>query len=138
MAEINPNPYKDGDPLGPTGRITAIFHSLSDLKAALTDAKNAGFTGDQTAVFVGAEGAIQLDASGVIRNIEALKMFQNALCDEEELFIEFNEALTRGEAVVSIFVDNDELKKTTIVDLLKSHNARKINYWGKWQFVGLG
>ena len=138
MAEINPDPYKDGDLLGPVGRITAIFSSPADLKAALSDVKNAGFNHNDTAVFVGAEGAIQLDASGTIRDIAGLKMFQNAVCDEGQLFDDFEQALQRGGAVVAIAVADDENKKKPLAMLLKSHNARKINYWGKWQYEGLG
>ncbi|HLX65189.1 MAG TPA: hypothetical protein VKX17_28230 [Planctomycetota bacterium] len=93
MAEINPDPYKAGDPLGPIGRVTAIFSSLADLKSALPAIKNAGIKGDDTAVFIGAEGAVQLDASGEIRDIAGLKMFQNAVCDEAQLFEEFEQAL---------------------------------------------
>lgn len=138
MAEINPDPYKGGDPLAPTGRLTAIFSSIADLKAALSEVKNAGFKGSDTAVFIGAEGAIQLDASGEIRDIAGLKMFQNAVCDEAELFGEFEKALQQGGAVVAIAVADDESKKKPLVALLKAHNARKINYWGKWQNEGLG
>ena len=138
MAEINPDPYKDGDPLGPTGRLTAIFSSLPDLKAALYELKDAGFKGEDTAIFIGAEGAIQLDASGQIRDIAGLKVFQNAVCDEAELYADFEQALKRGGAVVAISVDDDETKKQPLVTLLKSHHASKINYWGKWQNVGLG
>jgi len=138
MAELNPDPYKDGDPLGPTGRITGIFSSMSDLKAALADMKSSGCKNTDTAVFVGAAGAIQLDAGGEIRDIEGLKMFQNAVCDETEMFAEFEQALKKGEAVVAVSLKGDESKKAPLAEILKSHHARKINYWGKWQYEKLG
>ena len=138
MAELNPDPYKDGDPLGATGRVTAIFSTMADLKAALSDVKSAGFKSEDTAVFSGATGEIQLDITGQIRNIEGLKIFQNALCDEQDIYEEFERALKVGETVVAISVKDDKGKKEPLAALLKSHHARKINYWGKWQNEGLG
>jgi len=138
MVEINPDPYKAGDPLGPTGRVTAIFNSLVDLNATLTGLKNAGFSSVDTAVFIGVEGSKQIDGGGEIRHIEGLKIFQNAVCDEGQLFDEFEHALQSGGAVVAVVIEDDETKKKSLVALLKSHNARKINYWGKWHYEGLG
>ena len=138
MAALNPNPYIDGDPLGPTGRITAIFDSQSELVNVIQELDRSGYRGKDAAVFVGPEAVEQFDAQGKNRGIEGVKVFQNAVCDELDLFDQFEAALKTGGAVVAIRTGDDEEKKKTVVDLLKAHNARKINYWGKWHFDGLG
>lgn len=132
MAELNPNPYKDGDPLGPTGRITAIFGSLKDLNEAIPELETLNYRGDDLAIFVGKQAEINLDAKGQFRDIVGLKLFQNAVCDEMEMYEQFQKALETGGAVVAVRTGDDEPKKVKVVDVLKSHNARKVNYWGTW------
>ena len=138
MAQINPNPYKDGDPLGPTGRITAIFDSFVSVNELIPALERAGYRGDDAAVFLGKEAEFKLDAQGVRRDIVGLKMFQNAVCDEEELFDQFKQALEHGGAVVAIKTGNDEERKKEVTQMLKQHQARKINYWGSWHYDKLG
>ena len=47
MPDINPNPYKDGDPLAPTGRVTAIFDSFFDFRSATPQLEAIGFKGER-------------------------------------------------------------------------------------------
>lgn len=137
MLEINPDPYKDGDPLGPTGRMTAIFDSLADLKAAIPEVEAEGFKGEDFAIYLGVEAAVKFDSRGKFRDIAGLKIFQNAVCDEMELFEQFEDALFHGGAVVAIRTGDDNLKKDLIIAILKAHHARKVNYWGKWHYEAL-
>ncbi len=137
MPEFNPNPYKDGDPLGPTGRMTAIFDSLPDLKAAIPEVEAEGYKGEDFAIFLGLEAAVKFDSHGQFRDIAGLKLFQNAVCDEMELFEQFEQALLHGGAVVAIRTGDDDLKKNVVVATLKAHNARKVNYWGTWHYDAL-
>jgi hypothetical protein len=138
MAQLNPDPYKEGDPIAPTGRVTAIFDSISNLKAALPVLQDGGFTGEDNAIFIGEEGRTQLDASGKYHHFEALRAFQYAVSDEAEMFNQFEAALKQGGAVVAILTGDDEAKKTKATELLKANGARKINYWGKWTNEALG
>ena len=138
MAEINIDPYKEGDPLGPTGRVTAIFDAIDDLKAALPDLSKAGFHGSDCAVFIGEQGSLLLDKSGEHRDIVGLRIFQNAVCDEGVLFEQFEATLAKGGAIVAVLTNDNEEKKNSVTAILKSHRARKINYWGTLHFDALG
>jgi len=130
---VNPDPHADGFQLQPTNRITAIVDSLDDVLTAVECLKQAGFSDEDLAVFIGRDGLAKLDLHGeghgilgrVVRAADSLTSNQQANQEAEN-------ALNAGHIYVTVLTDGSDEQKTTAERVLKAHNANNCRYYGRW------
>jgi hypothetical protein len=131
--KVNPDPHADGFTPQPIRSVTARVDDLGDLIAAIRALKAAGFSEDDTSVFIGEEGLSKLDLHGenhgmLARAIRALE----SLTAEERANLECETALKEGCLFVSISTDGSDKQKATVDQILKDHNARDLKFFGRW------
>jgi hypothetical protein len=131
---VNLDPHAEGYRFNPMHRVTAMFESRGQVKPVLEPLHGAGFGDDKIEVFVGREGVEKLDLEGSHHGkvIHFLREAQLATADEEYLFRELDQAVRGGGAVIGIVTDGDEARKKQAVEILKSHGAHEVYYWGQW------
>ena len=135
MANINPDPHDYGYAFIPLNRVTALFSSSDDARAAVKELHAMGFGPKTLDVFVGKEGAAALDLSAeghgvvmrVLRNVEAL-MVQIAGDSHQRA----DATLNTGGVAIAVLMDGKEAMKKTVGTLLKRHRAEVVRYWSRW------
>jgi hypothetical protein len=135
MANINPDPHEYGYAFIPLNRVTALFSSSDDARAAVKELHTLGFGPQTLDVFVGEQGAAALDLSGeghgtvtrILRNFEAL-IVQIAGDSHKKA----DAALNTGAVAVAVLMDGKEAMKEGVATLLKRHRAEVIRYWSRW------
>jgi len=106
---------------------------LGDLIAAIRALEAAGFSEDDTSVFIGEEGLSKLDLHGdnhgmLARAIRALE----SLTAEERSNLDCETALKEGCLFVCVSTDGSDKQKATVDQILKDHNARNLKFFGRW------
>jgi hypothetical protein len=135
MADINPDPHEYGYAFIPLNRVTALFASSDDARAAVKGLHTLGFGPQTLDVFVGEQGAAALDLPGedhgtvtrILRNFEAL-MVQMAGDSHKRA----DAALNAGGVAIAVLMDGKEKMKEEVARLLKRHRAEVIRYWSRW------
>jgi len=135
MANINSDPHDYGYAFIPLNRVTALFSSSDDARAAVKELQALGFGPQTLDVFVGKEGAVALDLSGeghgvvtrLLRNFEALMV---PIAGDSHQRAEV--ALNTGGVAIAVLMDGKEAMKTTVGTLLKRHRAEVVRYWSRW------
>jgi len=140
MANINPDPHRYGYVFVPLNRITALFSSDADAKAAVGELKVLGIDAGAIDVFIGEDGANALDLAGfehgavvrMLRNLESLtvQIAEHTTQDAER-------TLRTGGIAIAILMDQRESMKDDIAAVLRRHDARAIRYWGRWTIEAL-
>jgi hypothetical protein len=140
VANINPDPHRYGYVFVPLNRVTALFESGADAKAAVGEVQALGIDARAIDVFVGEDGAAALDLEGLehgsvirtLRNLESL-MVQIA----EQTTDDAEQTLKSGGIAVAILMDERESLKDEVAAVLRRHEARAIRYWGRWTIEAL-
>ena len=135
MADINPDPHDYGYAFIPLNRITALFSSSDDARAAVKELHTLGFGPKTLDVFVGEQGAEALDLSGeghgtvtrILRNFEAL-MVQMAGDSHKRV----DAALKTGGVALAVLMDGKEAMKDEVATLVKRQRGKVIRYWSRW------
>jgi hypothetical protein len=131
--KVNPDPHADGFTPQPIRSVTARVDDLGDLIAAIRALEAAGFSEDDTSVFMGEEGLSKLDLHGenhgmLARAIRALE----SLTAEERANLDCETALKEGCLFVCVSTDGSDKQKATVDQILKDHNARNLKFFGRW------
>ena len=131
--KVNPDPHADGFTPQPIRSVTARVDDLGDLIAAIRALEAAGFSEDDTPVFIGEEGLSKLDLHGenhgmLARAVRALE----SLTAEERANLECETALKEGCLFVCVSTDGSDKQKATVDQILKDHNARNLRFFGRW------
>jgi hypothetical protein len=131
--KVNPDPHADGFTPQPIRSVTARVDDLGDLIAAIRALKAAGFSEDDTSVFIGEEGLSKLDLHGehhgmLARAIRTLE----SLTAEEQANLECETALKEGCLFVCVSTDGSDKQKADVNQILKGHNARNLRFFGRW------
>jgi hypothetical protein len=140
VANINPDPHRYGYVFVPLNRVTALFSSAVDAKAAVGELKSLGIAAEAIDVFIGDEGAAALDLTGfghgsvvrTLRNLESLTV-QIA----EQTANDAERTLKTGGIAIAILMDDRESMKDDVAALLRRHHAAAIRYWGRWTIEAL-
>ena len=140
MANINPDPHRYGYVFVPLNRVTALFSSDADAKAAVGEVKALGIEATAIDVFIGEDGAAALDLTGLehgtvvrtLRNLESLTV-QIA----EQTTHDAEKTLRTGGIAIAILMDQHESMKDDVAAVLRRHRARAIRYWGRWTIEAL-
>jgi hypothetical protein len=131
--KVNPDPHAEGFTPQPILSVTARLDDLGDVIAAIRALKAAGFSDDDTSVFMGEEGLSKLDLHGenhgmLARAVRALE----SLTAEERVNLDCEAALKEGCIFVCVSTDGSDKQKATVNQILKDHNARNLSFFGRW------
>ena len=118
MANINPDPHRYGYVFVPLNRVTALFSSDADAKAAVGEVKALGIEATAIDVFIGEDGAAALDLTGLEHGTVV-------------------RTLRTGGIAIAILMDQRESMKDDVAAVLRRHRAWAIRYWGRWTIEGL-
>lgn len=140
MANINPDPHLYGYAFVPHNRVTALFASDTDARAAVGQLRALPIDASAIDVFIGEDGAAALDLEALdrgivvrtLRNIESL-MVQIADHSKDDA----DATLKAGGIAVAILMDERESMKDDVAAVLRRHGARSIRYWGRWTIEAL-
>jgi hypothetical protein len=140
MANINPDPHEYGYVFIPLNRITSLFASRDDARAAVNEVCSIGFLPQNIDVFVGSEGAATLDLSGAahgaaIRRVRDFEAFMVGAAGDAHQ--RADTALKAGGVAIAILMDGNEARKTDLAALLRRHHATVVRYWGRWTIESL-
>ena len=131
MVTVNPEQKQIGK-YDPIHRVTAVFKTREALSPILEALHQAGFGEEKIDLFIGEEGAEQLDLTGksvgaVVRFLNELK---TALTDETEAADQIDESLRNGGMSINVLTGTDDEQKRSAVQILKTHNPQDLRYWG--------
>ena len=141
MANMNPNPHEYGYVFIPLNRITSLFASRDDARAAVNEMCSIGFLPQNIDVFVGEEGAATLDLSGAaqggaaIRRVRDFEAFMVGVAGDAHQCADT--AWKAGGVAIAILMDGNEARKTDLAALLRRHHATVVRYWGRWTIESL-
>jgi hypothetical protein len=131
--KVNPDPHAEGFTPQPILSVTARLDDLGDVIAAIRALKAAGFSDDDTSVFMGEEGLSKLDLHGENHGMlaRAVRVLES-LTAEERVNLDCEAALKEGCIFVCVSTDGSDKQKATVNQILKDHNARNLKYFGRW------
>ena len=137
MARINPDPYAGGHVFALVNRVTGLVDSEEEAMATVRALEEGGVATDDIDVFVGEQGARNLDLSGREhgRVLRWLRRLEAAMGDENTPKRRIEESLSRGGSLVCVKVHNrtgDE--KPRAFRILEALHGHEIHYWGAWAF----
>lgn len=123
----------------PNGRMCAILEDVEKAGNSLDAMIAAGVNKEDIEIYFGKKGVDVIDADatkhGVLASIA--KAFR-AYGDEENKSMHiYEDALEKGEYVMSIKVEDTDEDKEKVRGILADHNAHSINYFGTWVVEGL-
>jgi hypothetical protein len=134
MAQFNPDPHARGYKFIPTLRVTAFLDTHEQLRQSLRALRAAGVEGKDIDVYIGQEGAHQLDLSGDEHGVgvQVWRALEFMFSDQTALHEQANEHLKTGGILIAVRVGDDEARKDAVVEALKALQARGVNYWDRW------
>ena len=135
MVELNPNLHGASYLFIPVNRVTSLFRSRDDARAAVGELQKLGFPENTLEVFVGEAGAEALDLSGEAHGLVA-RRFRNL----EALFaLEAGEShkladnvLRAGGVAVAVDMEGRQEMKDRVAQILKAHHGQVVRYWSRW------
>ena len=130
---VNPDPHAEGFKPQPIYNVTAVLEHISEVFSVVQSLEKDGFSEDQISVFIGQDGLTKLDLHGkehgiLARVVRALE----SLTAEAEANRNAEEALKEGRIFVAVSTDGSDQQKAKIERILKSHNAQKLHFFGRW------
>jgi hypothetical protein len=122
----------------PANKVIGILSTPEELHAAVTELNNAGFQKEQLQVLCGEKGAERLDPTGERHGFLArLYRFVEKFGDMESKHLsEYKSELLRGHFLLAIDVAA-EVDRARVLNVLKTHRATRVNFFGKWTVEGL-
>ena len=132
MPRINPDPHEAGYVYQPAKAVTAFFDAGQDLKGMLNALSEAGFAKEKVDVFMGAQGAAQMDLSGDRHGawVQFVRKLESAFVDESEVLHRAETVLKAGGSVVAVFTDGEAAQKESAAGILNAHHGQEVTYWG--------
>jgi hypothetical protein len=132
MSRINPDPHETGYAYQPTGAVTAFLPAGHDAQPMLLALSEAGCTSENIDLFVGKEGAAQLDLAGERHGawVRLRRAVERAFADETEVFERAEQVLQTGGGVVVVFTDEDAGQEERTAEILKTYHGEEVTYWG--------
>jgi hypothetical protein len=132
MSRINPDPHQAGYVYQPTKAVTAFFPAGQDLQGMLNALSDAGFAKEKVDVFMGEQGATQLDLSGDSHGawVRFMRGLESALADESEVLHRAEQILKSGGSVVAVLTDGESTQKESAAGILNAHDGHEVTYWG--------
>ena len=118
----------------PTDKLLAVIDSPKDVAAALDDLQAAGVGRDEVTVSVGEAEARRLDGSGERHGFKGrlLRALQQGAGDVEvKHFKRYEQELLDGHYLVEVPAKDGE-RRGRVHQILKTHGAHFINYYGSW------
>jgi hypothetical protein len=114
----------------PTDHIIAIVDNVDRAELARHALEEAGF--EEVRLYRGSTGAEAIDASGTEHGLAGflVRFVEQSLTNKDSL-AEYESAVARGAAVVSLRVDGDDARQEKAVALLEREAGHTINYYGK-------
>jgi hypothetical protein len=114
----------------PADHIIAIVDDIHHAESAQRAIEQAGF--EEVRLYRGRTGAEAIDAAGTAHGLGGfLVCFVEQSLTNKDNLAEYETAIERGAAVVSLRVDGDEARREDAVALLEREGAHTINYFGK-------
>jgi len=132
MPRINPDPHEDGYVYDRTNSVTAFLPAGQDVQPVLRALSDAGCASDTIDVFMGVQGATQLDLAGDKHGawVRFWRGLEKALADEDEVYRHAENVLQSGGSMVVVFTDGDASRKDRAVEILKAHHGKEVTFWG--------
>lgn len=128
----NPDVHGHGFVAAPLHRVVGVIDDTADLPAAVGGLEAAGFVADAIHVFVGEEGERRLDLEGTHHGLRGrVTRLLQKLGSESDVFIELEEALTAGHAVIGVLTDGSHEERSRAEAVLKAHGAHSLHYFGR-------
>jgi hypothetical protein len=117
----------------PTDKVVGIIDDPDDAQAAVSDLKAAGFTADEIEVLAGEQGARRIDSTGrehgvlarIVRSIQKIGNYESDHVKRHE------QELLAGHFGVGVTAKKEK-DRERVRQILKSHNAHFINFYGRW------
>jgi len=132
MSRINPDPHKAGYVYQPTNAVTAFFPAGKDLQGMLDALSEAGFAKEKVDVFMGEQGATQLDVSGDMHGdwVRFMRQLWSTIADESEVLHRAEQVLKSGGSVVAVLTDGESTQRESAAGILSAHQGQEVTYWG--------
>ncbi len=130
---INPDPHENGYAYQPTDSLTAFLPPGQDLQPMLHALSDAGCASANIDVFVGREGAAQLDLPGERHGawVRFRRGLEHVFADETEAHARAEQFLQSGGSIVAVFTDGNAGQKERAAGILKAHHGEEVTYWGE-------
>jgi hypothetical protein len=117
----------------PTNKVVGIIDDPRDAQAAVRDLKASGFTADEIDVLTGEQGAHRIDPTGrehgtlarIVRSIQKVGNYESEHVRRHE------QELLAGHFGIGVTAKQQE-DREKVRQILKSHNAHFINFYGQW------
>jgi hypothetical protein len=140
MANINPDPHRYGYAFVPLNRVTAVFQSEADARAAVGGIRALGINPAGIDVFIGEKGATALDLAGlahgpVVRTLRRLEALTVQIAQQTSDYAAAT--LMAGGIAVAILMDGHESLTSGVAAVLRRHRGRAIRHWNRWTIEGL-
>lgn len=123
----------------PNGRMCAILEDVEKAGNSLDAMIAAGVKKENIEIYFGKKGVEVIDADatkhGVLASIA--KAFRGYGDEENKSMHIYEDALEKGEYVMSIKVEDTDEDKEKVRGILADHNAHNINYFGTWVVEGM-
>ena len=135
MPRVNRDRYVGGHLFALVDRVTGLIDSEDEVMATVRALEEEGVATDDIDIFAGEQGARCLDLSGREhgRVITCCERLEAAMGDESEPNHRIDEALRRGETLLSVKVHTRPSEKVSGRGPQGAH-GHEIHYWGPWSF----
>jgi hypothetical protein len=129
-ASVNPDPHAESFAPQPIHNVTAEFDNPRDVETAVRALNEARLTDQQISVFAGPDGLANLDLHGEGHGVLArlIRAVESATSDENQIA---EKALQEGRILVRVSTDGSDEQKATVENLLQSHGAHGIRFFGR-------
>jgi hypothetical protein len=134
MPQVNPDPHKTTYQFLPQRCVTATFDSPVTAAAATTRLREAGFAESAIRVYIGEEGANEIDIDAEKQSLptKLLQSLTKALADDAGYLERAAGKLRQGGAFVSVTVDEDQEAAERASAVLKAAGGEGVQHWGDW------
>ena len=122
----------------PTDKIMGVLGTPEELRSTVSALNKAGFNKEQVQVLCGSKGAERLDATGEHHGFlaKAYRFVERFGDMESRSLSEYKDELLDGHFLVSVDAPDEE-DRTRVLDILKAHDAHRVNVFGKWTVEGI-
>lgn len=92
----------------------------------------AGFAKEKVDVFMGEQGATQLDVSGDMHGdwVRFMRQLWSTIADESEVLHRAEQVLKSGGSVVAVLTDGESTQRESAAGILSAHQGQEVTYWG--------
>ena len=120
----------------PTDKLVAIIDAMPDAEQARQELLEAGFAPDALGVQQGTHPTEQTVHSTDFDPFPHLARLLHVQSIEHELAVVYEQALRQGQSVIAVYAPKAEARERAL-GIIEAHNARYINFYGKWVIEAL-